>query len=104
MSDDGELLVVDALETQRRFAYLGRPLVRAGEPSEYLSSALLERVAPPHCFFQRYSAPVPALEVLLQHLISLDHRYCNALLECIIHVYFFLNHTPRAPLAMAAAV
>ena len=38
MSDDGELLVVDALETQRRFAYLGRPLVRAGEPSEYLPS------------------------------------------------------------------
>ena len=86
-SDDGALLFLDTGKSQGSPAYLGRPLVRAGEPNENVPSALLERVATQDGLLQR-SVPVPALKVLLQHLISLDHRYCHALLECIIHVYF----------------
>ena len=45
MRDDGELLFVDAIETQRRFAYICGTRVGAGEPSEYLSIVMLQRVA-----------------------------------------------------------
>ena len=53
MRYDDEVLFVDALEKQRRFAYICGTRVGAGEPSEYLSSGMLQRVATQDGLLQR---------------------------------------------------
>ena len=52
-SDDGALLFLDTGKSQGSPAYLGRPLARAGEPNEYLSSGMLQRVATQDGLLQR---------------------------------------------------
>ena len=53
MRYDGEILFVDALEKQRRFAYICGTRVGAGQPGEYHSSAMLQLIATQDGLLQR---------------------------------------------------
>ena len=53
MRYDGEFLFVDALEKQRRCAYICGTLVGAGQPSEYHPSAMLQLIATQDGLLQR---------------------------------------------------
>ena len=74
-----EVCLRDALMSQSRLAYLRRPFVQGGEPSEP-TAPLTELKTTHHTFFQGILPPVSPAEILGDHLfLRLEHT--NTALE-----------------------
>ena len=80
----GENLFADARNCQGSPAYLGRPSVRAGQPRKTPSARLLQLESLPHSCLERYTVPVPGVEIFLHRLSALSHAaYAGVIISSV---------------------